>query len=84
MRIVIGAYHSLVAAQRAARALELQMSIQNLVVRDQRGGGSRTVEPEGDGQTDERPHADFVLSMSGTAQHIEQARALLRAQSNVT
>jgi hypothetical protein len=84
MRIVIGAYHSLAAAQRAARALELQMSIQNLVVRDQRAGGSRSVEHEGDGQTDERPKADFVLSMSGTAQNIEQARALLRAHSNVT
>jgi hypothetical protein len=84
MRTNIGAYHSLEAAQRAARALELQISIQNIVVRDQRGRGSRAVERQRDGQIDEHEHADFVLSMSGTAQNIEQARALLRAQSNVT
>ena len=81
MRTIIGAYHSLEAAERAARALERQISIQNIVVSDRRGRGSRAIDRQRDGQPDERQHADFMLSMSGSAEHIERARALVRAQS---
>lgn len=80
MRTVIGAYHSLEAAQSAARALELHVSIQNIVVYDRRGRGSRAHE----GQPDERQDADFVLSMTGSAESVERARALLRAQTSAT
>jgi len=81
MRTNIGAYHSLEAAQSAARALETQISIQNIVVRDQRGRKSGGASRQRDLRSDDDEHADFVLSMSGTAENIEQARAILRAQS---
>lgn len=79
MRSVIGEYESLVAAQRAVLALEAHMSIQGIVVRDQRGHRWRRRDLLRDRSLDAQRPADFIVSMSGDRALIERARELLHA-----
>jgi len=68
-------------AQRAVRALESQITIENIVIGDQRVRRWRRRDPKRDRDLDRPDSAQFAVSMSGTAQNIEQARALLRANT---
>lgn len=82
MRIVIGEYESLALATSAVCALESEISIQNIVIADQTNRTWRKRDPERDRKL-RRPgaFANFLVSMSGNAQDIERARALLCAQT---
>ena len=81
MRIVIGEYESLALATSAVNALESQISIQGIVIADQTKRTWRKRDPQRDRRLSP-PHAasNFLISMTGNAQDIDHARALLRAQ----
>ena len=77
MRTVIAEYELLADAQRAVRALESQLSIQGIVIRDQTVHRWKRSDLRRDRSLDRKHSANFVVSMSGTSEGIEQARALL-------
>lgn len=81
MRTVIGEYESLAAAQRAVLALEPQISIQNIVVGDQRQRRWRLRDPRRDHRLDHPRRADFVVFMSGSRENIDRARQLLHPEA---
>jgi hypothetical protein len=81
MRTVIGEYETEAAAEAAVRALELQISIQNIVIGDQRDRKWPRRDLKRDRSRDREKHPNFIVSMSGTSEGVEQARALLRAQA---
>jgi len=88
MHIVIAEYESLADAQRAVRSLESQLSIQGVVIREQAAHKWKRRDLRRDRRLDrDGDHAaNYVVSMSGTPEGIERARALLqgRASSEVT
>jgi hypothetical protein len=84
MRIVIAEYASLTEAKRAVQALEAEISIQNVVIRDQSEHKWRRRDQRRDRSLDRENSADFVVSMSGTADNIGRARALLHTAVSVT
>jgi hypothetical protein len=79
MRTVIGEYASMVEAERAVRALESKISIQHIVITDQGEYGGRRRDSWRDRILSNERKPSFLVSMSGTREAIEQARALLRA-----
>jgi hypothetical protein len=80
MRSVIGEYESLAAAQRAVLALEAQVSVQSVVVRDQSAHRWRRRDQRRDRSLDSPHSADFIVSMSGDRETIERARKLLHPE----
>jgi hypothetical protein len=81
MRIIIGEYESLALATSAVNALQSSISIQTIVIGDQSNHTFRKRDPERDRKLN-RPSssANFLVSMSGSAQDIARARSLLSAQ----
>jgi hypothetical protein len=79
MRTVIGEYGSLAAAQQAVRALEVQTSTQYIVISDQTDSWWQKRDRQRDRSRDHEHSANFVVSMTGTAESIEQVRVLLHA-----
>ncbi|HET6338231.1 MAG TPA: hypothetical protein VFG30_33645 [Polyangiales bacterium] len=77
MRTVIGEYESLAAAQQAVRALEVQTSTQYIVISDQTNSWWQKRDVRRDRSRDHAHSANFVVSMTGTADSIEQVRLLL-------
>lgn len=77
MRTIIAEYASLLEAQRAVQLLETKVSIGNVVIRDQSQHKWRRRDQRRDRSLDGTRNADFVVSMSGTADNVEQARAFL-------
>lgn len=84
MRSVIGEYESLAAAQRAALALESQISVQTIVIGDQRERRWRRRDLRRDRSLDHQQHADFVILMSGSRENIERAHKLLHPEAAAT
>jgi hypothetical protein len=80
MRTVIGEYESQAAAELAVRALELDISIQGVVIGDQRDSLWPKRDLKRDRSQDRAKRPNFIVSMTGTAENIAHARALLRAQ----
>jgi len=78
MRTVIGEYATLQEAEAAVRALEPKISIQAIAIRDQSGHKWRMRDKRRDVSLDQKQRANFVVTMSGTPQNIDQARVLLR------
>jgi hypothetical protein len=80
MRTVIGEYESWSAAASAVRTLESLISIQGIVIKDQR---QPTRQPSGQlagsAKADSKPEAAaFVVSMTGRREQVDEARAFLR------
>lgn len=77
MQTIIAEYESLAEAQRAVRALEAQLSIQGIVIRDQSEHRWKRRDQRRDRSLDGKHRANFVVKMIGTLEGIERARALL-------
>ena len=81
MRTVIGEYESLAAAELAVRALEPQISIQHIVIGDQRDRKWPKRDLKRDRSLDRQRRPNFVIFMSETPELIDEARSRLRAQA---
>jgi hypothetical protein len=80
MRTVIGEYESWSAATSAVRALESLISIQGIVIKDQRQPTRQQRDPlAGSAKASSKPEAAaFVVSMTGRREQVDEARAFLR------